>query len=168
MRLKMQNLALKIILLFTIIILFTYNQNFAQGPSNVPPKAIERINSLKKVKLIEVLELSQDDADKFLVKYNTYESDIQNKMKLLEDKSIELKQALNTHSKDLDNISSSYLSMKMDLDNTVNQKLSDMKNYLSSEQYAKYLLFERNFQEELRKSVMRQMNQQRKMQNKGK
>jgi hypothetical protein len=134
----------------------------------MPPKAIERINSLKKVKLIEVLELSQDDADKFLVKYNTYESDIQNKMKLLEDKSIELKQAINTHSKDLDNISSSYLSMKMDLDNTVNQKLSDMKNYLSSEQYAKYLLFERNFQEELRKSVMRQMNQQRKMQNKGK
>ena len=116
---------------------------------------------MKKVKLLEVLQLSEAEADKFLVKYNSYESDIQKKMKAFEDKSRELQQTLSTKSKDLDKISNEYIALKKELDNAVNQKLMDMKNYLTSEQYAKYLLFERNFQEELRKSVMRQMNQRK-------
>ena len=158
----MQNLSFKMIVTVIFLILFSSSIVFSQNPPNMPPKAIERINSLKKVKLLEVLELKEDDADKFLVKYNAYEKDIQDKMKALEDKTIELHQALNNNSKELDKITSSYITLKSDLDKAVNTKLADLKNYLTPEQYAKYLLFERNFQEELRKSVMRQMNQRRK------
>lgn len=165
MRLIMQNLSFKIIVTVIFLILFSSSVVFSQNPQNMPPKAIERINSLKKVKLLEVLELKENEADKFLVKYNAYEKDIQDKMKALEDKTIDLHQALNSKSKDLEKITNDYIALKSDLDNTVNKKLSDLKNYLTPEQYAKYLLFERNFQEELRKSVMRQMNQRRKNQN---
>jgi hypothetical protein len=161
----MQNLSFKISVTVIFLILFSRSAVFSQNPQNMPPKAIERINSLKKVKLLEVLELKEDEADKFLVKYNGYEKDIQDKMKALEDKTIDLHQALNSKSKDLEKITNDYIALKSDLDNAVNKKLSDLKNYLTPEQYAKYLLFERNFQEELRKSVMRQMNQRRKNQN---
>ena len=161
----MQNLFFKVIVTVIFLILFSSSVVFSQNPQNMPPKAIERINSLKKVKLLEVLELKEDEADKFLVKYNGYEKDIQDKMKALEDKTIDLHQALNSKSKDLEKITNDYIALKSDLDNTVNKKLSDLKNYLTPEQYAKYLLFERNFHEELRKSVMRQMNQRRKNQN---
>ena len=161
----MQNLSFKISVTVIFLILFSSSVVFSQNPQNMPPKAIERINSLKKVKLLEVLELKEDEADKFLVKYNGYEKDIQDKMKALEDKTIDLHQALNSKSKDLEKITNDYIALKSDLDNTVNKKLSDLKNYLTPEQYAKYLLFERNFHEELRKSVMRQMNQRRKNQN---
>jgi len=156
----MQKLYFKIILLFSVFI-FSLNESLIAQNPNMPPRAIERINSMKKVKLLEVLQLSEAEADKFLVKYNSYESDIQKKMKAFEDKSRELQQTLSTKSKDLDKISNEYIALKKELDNAVNQKLMDMKNYLTSEQYAKYLLFERNFQEELRKSVMRQMNQRK-------
>jgi len=172
----MQNLSFKRILIFISLLFLPGIVIFGQNPPEMPPrgdpntpppKAMERISSLKKVKLLEVLNLSESEADKFLVKYNSYEKDIQNKMKSLEEKSRELHQAINSKSKDLEKITREYISLKTDLDNTVNQKLMDMKNYLTTEQYAKYLLFERNFQNELRKSVMRQVNknQQKKGQN---
>ena len=163
----MRNLSFKRVVFFITFLFLSKIAIYAQNPPNMPPpgnppdmpaKAMERISSLKKVKLLEVLNLNEADADKFLVKYNSYEKDIQDKMKSLETKSRELHQALNSKSKDLEKITSEYISLKTDLDNTVNKKLIDMKNYLTPEQYAKYLLFERNFQNELRKSVMRQVN----------
>lgn len=127
-------------------------------PPKMPPRAMEKIETIKKIKLIEVLNLKDDEADKVLVKYNTFENKIKEATKQLDNCTEKLEDAVKAEDfKNIDKLSEEFLQAKKEMDNSINERLTGMKGILSKEQFAKYLVFERRFQEELRHAIMKKM-----------
>jgi len=145
--------AIVIVLIFTLAFGFTYSQK-------PPKKAIERIQSLKKIKLLEVLELNEAESDKFLVKYNEYEKNVLDKYKKLEDATEELHKAIiDEDYKNIDKLSENYIIANKELNQSIQDKYENIKKLLPKEKFAKYLIFERRFQEELRKQIFKRMGE---------
>ncbi len=132
------------------------------GPNMPPPKAMEKIETMKKMKLLEILDLKEDDANKFLVKFDALEKQVNEKHKALEETIKNLGQAVHdSNSKDVEKLTDEFLQKKKDLDNAIDNKFSSIRQLLPSDKFAKYIIFERRFQEELRKAVMKRMEKMR-------
>lgn len=145
----------KTALVLTIAFIFTFGNVNAQKQ---PLKAMERIQSLKKIKLLEILELNEADADKFIVKFNEYEKNVLDKFKKLEDASEELRKAIeNDDYKNIDKLNETYIVANKELNQAVHEKFDNVKKILPKEKFAKYLVFERRFQNEVRKQVFKRM-----------
>ncbi len=143
---------LKKLLLFAFMIALTTMNLSAQG---MPPRAMERIQSLKKVKLLEVLDLNEAEADKFIVKFNELEKNVTEKFKALDKATDELRKAVQDEDyKNIDKLNADYLKANEELTKAVQFKFESMSKILSKENFAKYVLFERRFQEEVRKQIM--------------
>ncbi len=143
---------LKKVFLFAFMIAFTTMNLSAQG---MPPRAMERIQSLKKVKLLEVLDLNEAEADKFIVKFNELEKNVTEKFKALDKATDELRKAVQDEDyKNIDKLNADYLKANDELTKAVQAKFESMSKILSKENFAKYILFERRFQEEVRKQIM--------------
>ncbi|MBI3258190.1 MAG: hypothetical protein HYZ54_01725 [Ignavibacteriae bacterium] len=119
------------------------------------PKAKERIQQLKKIRLIDILELDEASAEKFFARYNQYQ-------KTVEDARANLKEAVADLEKNVQSKSSKEYSRKADLvvekqtalANAVSERLKAMKSILTEEQYAKFIVFENNFAGQLQKMLM--------------
>ena len=86
-----------IIIIFIALYLLIDSNAFSQ-PN---PKAIEQLKQFKKIKLLEILDLDEATAEKFLVKYNANEKKVEEKKKLLDDAVQDLENSLkNVASKD--------------------------------------------------------------------
>lgn len=147
----MLKLNLKILLGGLLLIIFSdiaYSQ-----PAE---KAGERIMMLKKMRLLEILNLPEQDADKFLIKYNTAENNIKEKQKAIDDAAKELEEAIksNASDKDLNDKIKKMMSVQKDLQDAILNKFNSMKEILNTKQYAKLLLFEKRFLEKLRELMM--------------
>lgn len=124
-------------------------------PPKMPPKAMEKIETVKKVKLLEVLELPEADAEKVLIKYNSYENKIKEMTKKIDEAIDKLNEAVREEDyKNIDKLNDDFLRQKKELDAALDEKMNGMKQILTKEQFAKYILFERKFQEELRRAIM--------------
>lgn len=145
----------KTALVLTITLIFTFGYVNAQ---NHPLKAMERIQSLKKIKLLEILELNEADADKFIVKFNEYEKNVLDKFNKFEDVCEELRIAIdNNDYKNIEKLNDNYIVANKELNQAVQDKFENVKKILPKEKFANYLLFERRFQNELRKQVFKRL-----------
>lgn len=123
-----------------------------------PLKATERIQSLKKIKLLEILELNETDGDKFLVKYNELEKNVLDKFKKFEDANDALQKAIRDDDyKNIDKLNDNFLTAHRELHQAMQEKFEGVRKILPKEKFAKYLLFERRFQHELRKQIFKRM-----------
>ncbi len=148
---------LKKALLITLIFSLAFGFLYAQKP---PMKALERIQSLKKIKLLEVLELNEAESDKFIVKYNEYEKNVLDKYKKMEEASEELHKAiLDEDYKNIDKLNENYINANRELNQAIQDKYENVKKLLPKEKFAKYLIFERRFQNELRKQIFKRMDE---------
>jgi len=148
---------LKKVVLITLIFSLAFGFVYAQKP---PMKALERIQSLKKIKLLEVLELNEAESDKFIVKYNEYEKNVLDKYKQLEEASEELHKAiLDEDYKNIDKLNENYINANKELNQAIQDKYENVKKLLPKEKFAKYLIFERRFQNELRKQIFKRMGE---------
>ena len=156
--------AFSIILLIQMLAL--QNNVIAQSDN----KAIERIESLKKIKLLEVLKLDEATADKFLIKYTTYENTIKEKKENLDNTADDLKNSLKSHESNDEIIKKSdkMIQLQEELQKIHLEKLKAMKSLLNEKQYAKYLVFENNFNRELRQNIFKVLKQRGKFQEHGK
>ena len=150
---------LKIKIFFLVLILFASGKLLSQPPEQPPMRgaAFQRLATMKKIKLMEVLNLDETKSDKFLAKYTAYE----NKM-------ISLHNNIDQVTRELDNlmksekVKSSELKGKIDEILKLNQehsklireRLKDFQSILTDEEFAKVLLFERNFNSEIRRKIM--------------
>jgi hypothetical protein len=143
--------------LFVIIVIFLFtpfvsSQNRHRGEGN-PQRKIEQ---LEKVKLLEVLELDDDTAVRFFNLKNQHQRSMRN----LRDQSDEILNSieetlLKSDSKiSLDRVLDDYLKNENAI-NTLRQNfLKEAESLLNKEQFAKYLVFERNFRAEIRDLMM--------------
>lgn len=141
------------LLIFAVLLILP---NITQSqPQKLPPKAMEKIQTMKKVKLLEVLELPEADADKVLVKYSSYENKIIEATRRTDDITEKLNEAVKGDDyKNIEKLNDDFMKARKDLDNALDERMNGMKQILTKEQFAKYLVFERKFQEELRRAIM--------------
>jgi hypothetical protein len=122
------------------------------------PKTMEKISMMKKMKLLEVLDLKEDETDKFITKYNAMEKSVQEKHQQLEKVMRNIGKSIKDDDfKNIDKLTDDYLKKKKEMDEAIDNEIIAVKQLLPKEKFAKYLLFERRFQEELRKAVMKRM-----------
>ena len=150
------NLRVKMTILVLAIAIIIPNIAMSNGPDRkAKPELREKIKTIKKIKLLEVLELSGEEADKVLVKFTDYENKINDLTKKMDECTNELQEAvIEEKSKDIEKATDEFLKTQKELDDAINERISGMKKVLTPDQFAKYLVFERKFQEELRRRIM--------------
>jgi hypothetical protein len=117
--------------------------------------AMDRIESWKKVRMLESLKLEENQSVKFIAKYNKH----QDTMHGFEKERNELVDKLDTQSKsdagddDYDQTFNSLLDVDKKMSGERVRFLAELKEVLSNKQIAQYIVFERNFVQELRKAV---------------
>ncbi len=128
------------------------------------PKAREKMSAMKKVKLLEVLDLDEAASNKFLAKYTTWENKIEAHRTKIRDAFIDLEKALKNNEDK--NVIKEKTDKVLDLQNQMIQLMQDARNdiktILNDTQFAKYVLFEHKFTRELKKMIMKHMHGRKK------
>ncbi|MCX7908682.1 MAG: hypothetical protein N2560_04105 [Ignavibacteria bacterium] len=119
-------------------------------------RAKERIAEFKKMKLLEVLDLDEKTAEKFLIKYTSIEKIVREKQEKLEEAILDLEYLLRKKaSKDeISKQSQKVMDLQRDFLNTLLEQQKEIKSILSEEQFAKYLVFENRFRERLQQAII--------------
>ncbi|HXX62579.1 MAG TPA: hypothetical protein VEO56_02175 [Bacteroidota bacterium] len=140
---------------------------FAQeGRPETPPqddRAFDRIANLRKVRLLEILDLKEEQSVRFIARLNEHEKTRQDLMKQRGDALDRLDRLIRNKAEDKE-----YEKAFADV-TAVDDKLvadrraffSGLSDILTQEQRAKMLIFERRFERELREA-MREAQKQRK------
>ncbi len=138
------------ILIYSILLLF-FTTTFA---FTQPMKMHERMLTLKKVKLLEYMDLNESKSDKLLVIVTKYENELRD----LNNKIKELSKKL---SEDIEKLSESELKKRNDelyknlekISEIQKNKLNEARATLSEKEFAKFQIFELKFAHELRKHL---------------
>jgi hypothetical protein len=115
----------------------------------------DRIESYKKVRMLEALKLDEEQSVKFVTRYTKH----QEVMRGFEKERNELIDKLDTlsHSDgnegEYDGIYSDLLDIDKRISGERQKFMSELKEVLSHKQIAQYIVFERNFVQELRQAV---------------
>ncbi|MBM2815811.1 MAG: hypothetical protein HW421_2573 [Ignavibacteria bacterium] len=143
------------ILLIVLISFLSYSAMAQPGPGG--ERALERIETMRKIKLLEILKLDEAASDKFISKFTTYENNIKEKRDQIDDLSEELANTLRSHGskEEITKKSEKLLQLQEELQKLFMDKLKAMRSILNEEQYAKFLIFENNFPKELRKQLFK-------------
>ena len=117
--------------------------------------AYDRIESWKKVRMLESLKLDEDQSTKFITRYNKHAD----AMHEFEKERNDLVDKLDLQSKS-DAADADYeqtFNVLLDIDKKISEErlhfLTELKGVLSNKQIAEYIVFERNFAQELRQAV---------------
>lgn len=138
---------------FSIILIALNSFNLFSQPAEF---ARERIETLKMVKLLEILDLTDEEADKFMVKYKSLEKQIKSKADALDELEDDLKKALkkDASDKELKDLSDKMLIVQKEFFDANLEKVKSMQSMLNQKNYAKLLIFEKNFHKKLRNMLI--------------
>jgi len=138
------------------ILLVTGSVLAQPGSGDRPQRpAYDRIESYKKVRMLESLKLDEDQSAKFLTRYNKHSE----AMHAFEKERNELVDKLDEQSKAnaVDDDYNQTFNLLLDIDKKISGErqhfLTELKEVLSNKQIAQYIVFERNFAQELRQMV---------------
>ena len=138
-------------LVYSVLILLISTQIFAQ-----PRKAKERISMIKKVKLLEILDLNEEQSNKVISKYSAWEQKIENQLENFDSAEESLVSAIKKGDKsEIISQTDNFIKQKDLLVSVALERDKDMKTILNDVQYAKYLLFEKKFRKELGEQIMK-------------
>jgi hypothetical protein len=148
----------KLLIKFSVILLFltlAINSSYSQNAL----KAKERIMQLKKIKLLEILNLDEQGSQNFLVKYSSYEKKVEEKKVALDFAVEELETAVRKkQSKDeLSSKTQKVLQAQKEFIEILEETSRSIKSILNEENYAKFLIFEHKFKDEIQKIIMNKM-----------
>ncbi len=138
-------------IVLTISIVATLSQDsFAQPALN----AQQRIIQFKKLKLIETLALDEQSADKFLLKYTVADKRLEEARRGLHTTLKDLDEALKRKSNRIKELTDEALKRQSDVQAATNEMIQTMRTVLDEERFARYLVFEAQFTEQMRKALM--------------
>ncbi len=120
-----------------------------------PMHANKRMATLKKMKLLEVLELSEEEANKFLVKYDSWTDKIIEEREKLDEIENDLKKALKEGDGNINEFSLKFESRLENIHKQMNLRLQDFRKLLSEDNYARFLIFEKEFPRKVQKEIMK-------------
>jgi hypothetical protein len=123
-----------------------------EGKSHWDQQGFQKIETFKKVRMMEVLKLDENLAIKFMTRYDKHED----RMRAIEnerDSLIDKLQTLNENNgsdKEYDKTFDSLIQTNAEISDARIDFLNDMKGILTDKQIAQYIVFERNFTRDLR------------------
>lgn len=155
--------------LITAILIFTAVLSFAQQRQQMREHQRDRIEQLKKIKLIEVLNLNEDESIRFFSRYNEFHKQIREFQKSKEKIIDELHKIVKGGEKEFsdqkyDELMKKFVSIENEADKLKSQFFKSLEDIFSKYKIAKLIVFEREFSKELDELVMnrRKMMRERK------
>jgi len=142
------------LLLLVTSLLIAQPKQSDERPSAARPA--ERLAQLKKLKLIETLDLDERTAEKFFVRYNEGQKKINQARQSLRDAVKELEAAIraNVSETELSTKTQSATKAMQQLSNALLERLESVRPLLSPQQYAKLVVFEVRFLEGLQRTLL--------------
>ncbi len=137
----------------------------AQGPGPGPGqegKPIERLEQLRKVRMIEMLDLKEDQSVRFFARLNDHDNARRALRKERSDVLDKIERLVRNHGdeQEYDPLFKDVLDLDRKLGDENRSFFESLKDVLTTEQRGKLLLFERKFESELREA-MREARQRR-------
>ncbi len=138
-----------------IIIAFIYSINYSTAfQQNNQLK--NKINQLKKIKLIDILRLDENNVDKFFARYGEQERKVEEQRFQLKNSINQLEQAIqnNVGEKETQQLIQNIHNKDIALVNATIEKQKALKSLLDDQQYAKLIVFEYQFMTKLQKALI--------------
>lgn len=125
---------------------------FAQHPPQMGGKAMERLESYKKVKMLEALKLDEETGLRFISRYNNHRETVRGlEMKRIETiDDLESKMKGNPSDADYQKSFNTLTDLEKEIADVRAKYLVELKEILTNKQIAEYLVFERNFARDIR------------------
>ncbi len=149
-------------LLIALILITSVSVSQPFGPQGQKP-GHERVQRFKKMRLIEVLKLNEDESVRFFAKQNAHEEKVRDFMKSRNDAldAIGSKVRDKADAKEIQKLSASV----MDADEKVfaerKRFQEELRNFLTPEQFGRFLVFERNFEHRMREAMEGMMKERK-------
>lgn len=158
-------------LLYSVIISFLFSiMMFAQQGTepngrmqgNHPMRhgAMKKIRELEKVKLIEALNLNEENTLKFFARRNQQQNDLkelENHLDgVLDDLQDELNKGKDASESNLKKLTDDFYNVTTEIHKNRNEFLASLKDILTTDQIARLIVFDRNFREEMREILMKE------------
>ncbi len=123
-------------------------------------KAHKKMAIMKKVKLLEILELDEATSDKFLAKYTAWEKKIEAHREKVRNAYDNLDKVLknNKDNATIAKASNEVCDLKQKMAVLIRGYQNDIKSILNDVQFAKFVLFDHNFRGELQRMIMKRMH----------
>jgi hypothetical protein len=125
-------------------------------------KAVDRIERLKKVRIIEMLELNEDQTVRFFARFNAREGSHRDLMKQRTEALDKIERLVRNKAdaKEYEPLFGEVRAVDEKMVHEKQQFFDGLTDILSTEQRAKLILFERHFEQELREA-MKEMHHRR-------
>jgi len=121
---------------------------------------MDKIEQFKKMKMLDYLNLSEENSEKFLIKYTQMTKKIKEKRKEVDDAAKALNQAVKDKKKeDITSKTDAFIQKQQEMMDLVKEMQKQIRSVLSEEEFARYLLFERNFNSEVRRMVQKNLKE---------
>ena len=147
--------------LFMMIVLLTYT---AASQSFAPPApGHERLQRFKKMRLVEVLKLNEDESVRFFAKQSAHEDKIRELMKSRNETldALDRKAEEKSDQKVIQKLSADVLNIDEQVFAERKRYQEELRNFLTPEQFGKFLVFERNFEHRMREAMEDMMQNRR-------
>jgi hypothetical protein len=140
-----------------IVILFAFLYSFNYSTAYLQNNQIkDKINQLKKIKLIDILRLDENTVDKFFARYGEQERKVEEQRLQLKNSLNQLEQAIhnNAAEKEIQQLIQNIHHKDIALVNATIEKQKALKSLLDDQQYAKLIVFEHQFMTKLQKALI--------------
>ena len=123
----------------------------------------ERLQRFKKMRLIEVLKLNEDEAVRFFAKQSAHEDKIHELIKSRNDAldAIESKVRDKADTKEIQKLSTQAMDIDQQVFNERKRFQDEIRNFLTPEKFGKFLVFERNFEHHMREAMEDMMRERK-------
>ncbi|MCL2039140.1 MAG: hypothetical protein FWG85_01775 [Bacteroidetes bacterium] len=140
----------KIQVTLTLIVISIFLSASVYADKNIrSPKAKERMDVVKKMKMLEAMDLDETKSEKFLVKLNAHNKQIDEKRKQQKEVVAKLNEAVKNNSKDINNLNDQLLNLHNEIHKLNVEKNQELRGVLSEAEFSKYLVFENKFMGEV-------------------
>lgn len=120
-----------------------------------PRKMHERMTTLKKVKLLEFLDLEESVANKVIMKIDSYEDQLRDAKEEMREKGRKIYNELDDLSEtEVKKQNDELIKLQKRIADIHQERLESMRTILNEQQFAKYQIFELKFAEEIRKHLI--------------
>ena len=128
-----------------------------------PAMMRQRIEDLRKLKLMDVLALQGDQVEKFFGAYNPLQKSMLDAKDAMDIASTSLWEATERKapSADLEKLTNDLLQRMTAFERAINARHEGVRKVLSVEQYARYMAFEARFRDELERMIMKRARDRR-------
>lgn len=149
---------IRTIMLLPVAVLVFAASIFAQPPGpqrGQGEKGPEKIEKYKKFRMIEALDLEEEEAVRFMSKYNVHKENVRELMKVRMEIIDRLEQFIKSKGEDRE-IQQQFTLLEENEQKVFNERKrfhQEIRQSLTPEQAAKFFVFDRNFNRELRSAM---------------